>query len=62
MMSEYHWRTKLLDKEMSDISGKQDEFFDVLKRTYEKGMSEKEITVERLLEDLKIDIRRVIAK
>ena len=47
---------------MSDISDKQDEFFDLLKRTYEKGMSEKEITVERLLEDLKIDIRRVIAK
>ena len=45
---------------MSDI--KQDEFFDLLKRTYEKGMNEKEITVERLLEDLKVDIRRVIAK
>ncbi|SEN49316.1 hypothetical protein SAMN05192533_11430 [Mesobacillus persicus] len=51
-----------MNNEMSDMSDKQDEFFNLLKRTYEKGMSEKEITVERLLEDLKIDIRRVIAK
>lgn len=47
---------------MSDMNEKQDEFFDLLKRTYEKGMTEKEMTVERLLEDLKVDIRRVIAK
>jgi len=47
---------------MSEMNEKQDEFFDLLKRTYEKGMTEKEITVERLLEDLKVDIRRVIAK
>jgi tRNA A-37 threonylcarbamoyl transferase component Bud32 len=47
---------------MSELHEKQDEFFDLLKRTYEKGMTEKEITVERLLEDLKVDIRRVIAK
>lgn len=51
-----------MNTEMSDMSEKQDEFFDLLKRTYEKGMNEKEITVERLLEDLKVDIRRVIAK
>lgn len=47
---------------MSNLDVKQDEFFDLLKRTYEKGMNEKEMTVERLLEDLKVDIRRVIAK
>ncbi len=47
---------------MSNLNVKQDEFFDLLKRTYEKGMNEKEMTVERLLEDLKVDIRRVIAK
>jgi hypothetical protein len=34
----------------------------LLKRTYEKGITEKELTVERLLEDLKMDIRKVIAK
>ncbi|WP_404330384.1 hypothetical protein [Mesobacillus maritimus] len=51
-----------MNTEMSDMSGKQDEFFDLLKRTYEKGMTEKEMTVERLLEDLKVDIRRVITK
>ncbi|MBY0097336.1 hypothetical protein [Mesobacillus maritimus] len=51
-----------MNSEMSELSEKQDEFFDLLKRTYEKGITEKEMTVERLLEDLKIDIRRVIAK
>ncbi|MGM0901313.1 MAG: hypothetical protein ACQEXB_09485 [Bacillota bacterium] len=51
-----------MNTEMSDMSEKQDEFFDLLKRTYEKGMTEKEMTVERLLEDLKVDIRRVITK
>jgi len=47
---------------MSELNEKQDEFFDLLRRTYEKGITDKEITVERLLEDLKVDIRRVIAK
>jgi hypothetical protein len=51
-----------LNKEVSDMNVKQDEFFDLLKRTYEKGITEKELTVERLLEDLKMDIRKVIAK
>lgn len=49
-------------KVASDIQTKQDEFFDLLKRTYEKAMSDQEITVERLVEDIKTDIRRVIAK
>jgi hypothetical protein len=51
-----------LDKETSDMSRKQDEFFDLLKRTYEKGISDSEITVERLLEDIKSDIRRVFVR
>jgi hypothetical protein len=51
-----------LNREMSELNEKQDEFFDLLRRTYEKGITDKEITVERLLEDLKVDIRRVIAK
>jgi len=51
-----------LNNQLSELQVKQDEFFDLLKRTYEKGTSEKDITVERLLEDLKMDIRRVIAK
>ena len=49
-------------KVASDIQTKQDEFFDLLKRTYEKAMSDQEITVERLVEDIKTDMRRVIAK
>ena len=56
------WRIRELTNQMSELQVKQDEFFDLLKRTYEKGTSEKDITVERLLEDLKMDIRRVIAK
>ena len=55
-------RIRLLNREMSELNEKQDEFFDLLRRTYEKGITDKEITVERLLEDLKVDIRRVIAK
>ena len=49
-------------KVASDRQEKQDEFFDLLKRTYEKAMSDKEITVERFVEDLKVDMRRVLAK
>ncbi|WP_404329934.1 hypothetical protein [Mesobacillus maritimus] len=48
-----------MDKQNSEIQPNQDKFFDLLKKTYEKGNFDKEITVERLLEDLKIDIRKV---
>lgn len=61
-MSYYVGGARLLVKVASDIQEKQDEFFDLLKRTYEKAMSDQEITVERLVEDLKVDMRRVIAK
>ena len=52
----------LLEKEMIDINGKQDVFFDLLKRTYQKGMEDNELTLEKLLDDLKLDLRKVTGK
>lgn len=51
-----------MNSKMSNLNEKQDEFLDLLKRTYEKGMNEKEMTVEQLLEDIKIDIQKVLTR
>ena len=53
---------ELLEKDMTEFSGKQDVFFDLLKRTYEKGMEDNDLTVEKLLDDLKLDLRKVTGK
>ena len=49
-------------KETTDQSVKQDQFYDLLKRNYEKGITDTELTVERLLEDLKTDIKKVFTR
>ncbi|MBM4761473.1 hypothetical protein [Bacillus sp. B15-48] len=51
-----------MEKDKSDLQYKQNEFADLLKRTYEKGISDQEITVDRLLEEIKTDIRKVFAQ
>jgi len=35
----------------------QEHFFDVLKRAYEKGLTEKEITVQKILDDLTSELK-----
>ncbi|WP_170169115.1 hypothetical protein [Mesobacillus subterraneus] len=35
----------------------QELFFDVMKRTFEKGTSNNEITIQKLMEDLIIDLK-----
>lgn len=40
----------------------QEHFFDVLKKAYEKGRNEKEMTVQKILDELKIDLKNTAAK
>lgn len=35
----------------------QEHFFNILKKAYDKGINEKEITVKRILDELKIDLK-----
>lgn len=62
MMSYFVGGQRKLEKEESHFNFRQEQFFDLIRRTYEKGLSDKEITVEKLLKDLKIDIRNTIVK
>ncbi|GAM16219.1 hypothetical protein [Mesobacillus selenatarsenatis] len=36
------------------------DFVAVLKNAYEKGLNDKEMTVEKILEELKIDLKNII--
>ena len=51
-----------MEKKSADFAIQQAEFFHLLKKTYEKGISDQEITVEKLIEELKTDIQKVIAR
>lgn len=35
----------------------QELFFDIIKKTYEKGKNSEEITIQKMMEDLIIDLR-----
>lgn len=37
----------------------QELFFDVMKRTFEKGTNSEEITIQKLMEDLIIDLKTI---
>ncbi|WP_158332811.1 hypothetical protein [Neobacillus sedimentimangrovi] len=37
-----------------------DEFTKIVKKAYEKGVNETEMTVEKLLEDLKTDLKQIV--
>ncbi|MEH6993728.1 hypothetical protein V7075_13600 [Neobacillus drentensis] len=41
-------------------SSKQVNFSMIVKKAYEKGLNESEITLEKLIEDLKIDLRNMM--
>jgi hypothetical protein len=36
------------------------DFTEIIKKAYEKGVNEKEMTVEKLLEDLKTDLKQIV--
>jgi hypothetical protein len=35
----------------------QEHFFNILKKAYDKGMNEKEITVKKIMDELKIELK-----
>jgi hypothetical protein len=49
-----------LEKNRSELNPEQ--FFDLMKRFYEKGIQEEEITVQKWLEDFKLDIQNAAGK
>ncbi|MBT2756700.1 hypothetical protein J7E71_12115 [Mesobacillus foraminis] len=51
-----------MDKEESHFNFKQEQFFDLIRRTYEKGLSDKEMTVEKLMKDLQVGLKNSIVK
>ena len=40
----------------------QELFFDVMKRTYENGKNNEELTIQKLIEDLIIDLKTTITE
>ena len=55
-------RVLSLEQQLKQTEYNQELFFDIIKRAYEKGMNEKEITVARIVEDLKNDLRNTVVK
>lgn len=51
-----------MDQQMEDTGLNQEHFFNILKKAYEKGINEKEITVKKILDELKIDLKNSPAK
>jgi hypothetical protein len=51
-----------LEQQLKQTEYNQELFFDIIKRAYEKGMNEKEITVAKIVEDLKNDLKNTVVK
>ncbi|TCN24155.1 hypothetical protein [Mesobacillus foraminis] len=51
-----------MDKKEYSFNFRQEQFFDLIRRTYEKGLNDQEMTVEKLLKDLQIDLKNTIVK
>ncbi|MFC4802555.1 hypothetical protein ACFPA1_24915 [Neobacillus sp. GCM10023253] len=49
-----------MDKNTENISVKAD-FSEIVKRAYDKAMQENEISLNQLIEDLKEDLRHLVA-
>jgi hypothetical protein len=37
----------------------QPQFTDIVKKAYDRGISEQEVTVEKLMEELKVDLKKM---
>lgn len=51
-----------MEQQLKQTDNNQELFFDVIRKTYEKGMSEKEITMEKIMEELKTDLKNTLLK
>ncbi|WP_156324310.1 hypothetical protein [Bacillus sp. FJAT-27251] len=51
-----------MEKNKSEIIFSQEQFFDLMKRFYEKGIQEEEITVQKWLDEFKLDIQNATGK
>ncbi|WP_162990156.1 hypothetical protein [Mesobacillus foraminis] len=51
-----------MEKEEMSFHFKQEQFFDLIKKAYEKGLSDQDMTVEKLLRDLKIGLENSALK
>ncbi|WP_174734307.1 hypothetical protein [Mesobacillus harenae] len=46
----------------TETTGNQELFYNLLKKTYEKGTTDKEITVQKVLEDLRLELQTIYAE
>jgi tRNA A-37 threonylcarbamoyl transferase component Bud32 len=51
-----------LEQQMKQTEYNQELFFDAIKKAYEKGMNEKEMTVQKIVEDLKNDLKNTLLR
>lgn len=47
-------------KQDSSSNSVKDDFSKIVKKAYELGINDKEITVQKIIEDLKQDLRQII--
>jgi hypothetical protein len=46
-----------VEQRLEDSGLNQEHFFNILKKAYEKGTNEKEITLKKIMDELKIDLK-----
>ena len=50
----------ILEREAKKSSSNTADFSEIVKKAYDKGVNETEITLEKLLEDIKADLRQIV--
>ena len=50
----------ILEREAKKRSSNTADFSEIVKKDYDKGENETEITLEKLLEDIKADLRQIV--
>jgi hypothetical protein len=48
-----------MDTQEKQVELNRELFFDVMKRTFEKGTNSEEITIQKLMDDLIIDLKTI---
>ncbi|WP_156183061.1 hypothetical protein [Mesobacillus campisalis] len=51
-----------MEKKKNEVNFSQEQFFDLMKRFYEKGIKEEEITVKKWLDEFKLGIQNATGK
>ncbi|MEH7116838.1 hypothetical protein V7128_05345 [Neobacillus vireti] len=49
-----------MERELKENSQNFVDFSQIVKNAYEKGINDAEITIEKLIEDLKVDLRQLV--